>query len=152
MPTVSYTGQIILPMQLHSPSFSIHKGVILDPSVAQICFPLGPMSMQVLLQFLLFSCSWSRPGTWHSKYQVSGWGLGMCLRKALILWTIKVSSINRVWKIDWLDKGIDLLLISNLILQKKKKACLQQLPFLGNLDCISGMSGLWKPLMTYFYK
>lgn len=63
MPTVSYTGQIILPMQLHPPSFSIHKGVILDPSVAQIYFPLGPMSMQVLLQFLLFSCCWSRPGT-----------------------------------------------------------------------------------------
>lgn len=39
----------------------IHKGAIPSHSVAQICFPLGPLPVQVLLQFFVFSCCWLSP-------------------------------------------------------------------------------------------
>lgn len=46
------------PLQLLLP---IYKGAIPSHSVAQIFFPLGPMPVQVLLQFFVFSCCWPSP-------------------------------------------------------------------------------------------
>lgn len=48
----------------------LHKGVILDPSVAQMCFPLGPMPKQVLLQFIyLLLIQAKAHGTIITKFQ-----------------------------------------------------------------------------------
>lgn len=57
-------------MQLLPSPFSMHKGVILDPSVAQIYFPLGPTPMQVLLQFIYLLLVQDKVhGTINTKFQ-----------------------------------------------------------------------------------
>lgn len=82
-------------------------------------------------------------GRWHNKYQVTGWGFVMHLRKELISGIIKVSYINIAWKTDWksLKKSLICYLLQTL-LSRKRKTCLRLLPFLVNLDCIIVITAL----------